>query len=86
MYIFQVGHLVLDDQLGCYSLGKTISPPLKIKDIVYDTDVFYCSLQEALISDHFFHLTGFYFESCETDLITTEQNHKKCLAMIICDF
>lgn len=41
------------------SLGKTISPPLKIKDTVDDTDVIYCSLQEALISEHFFHLTGF---------------------------
>lgn len=37
------------------SLGKTISPPLKIKDTVDDTDVIYCSLQGALISEYFFH-------------------------------
>lgn len=50
------------------------SLPLKIKDIVDDTDFIFCSLQEALISKHFFHLTGLYFESCETDLITTEES------------
>lgn len=67
-------------------LREDYSPSLTIKDIVGDTDFIYCSLQEVLISKHFFHLTGLYFESCETDLITTEQNQKKCLALIICDF
>lgn len=26
MYIFKVGHLVLDDQLSCCALGRTTSP------------------------------------------------------------
>jgi hypothetical protein len=30
MYIFRADHLVLDNQLVCSSLGKTISPPLSI--------------------------------------------------------
>lgn len=30
MYDFEVEHLVLDSQLVCYSLGKTISPALSL--------------------------------------------------------